>query len=248
MPRDSASLSMNSPLTLTNPESPIGNPKLTAALTLLSPSKCSPACTWIVPPSAASLSTKLITPAMASEPYCDDAPSRSTSTRFIAMPGIMPMSTPCAPLPAAGAKNCTSAERWRRLPLTRTSVWSGAVPRSDVGRTNALPSPVAGVAVYDGTIALMLSVRSAVEPIALNSSAFKTSIGTGESDAVRGLALRVPVVTISSMRSSSPSCATVVCAGTPIAAAATASKLSCCQLFFMLLPPLGTTIVAVTLL
>ena len=41
----------------------------------------------------------LITPAMASEPYCADAPSRSTSMRSIAAAGIAFKSTPTVPRP-----------------------------------------------------------------------------------------------------------------------------------------------------
>src|SRR3546814_5065252 len=45
------------------------------------------------------LSWMLMTPAMASEPYCDEAPSRSTSIRSIAIGGIVFMSTPDEPRP-----------------------------------------------------------------------------------------------------------------------------------------------------
>ena len=202
MPRDSASLSTYSIVALTNPLSPSAIPPLKPTRRLCSPSTNWPYWTMTSPPSAASFVMKLMTPAMASEPYCEAAPSRRTSTRLIAIPGIMPISAPCAPLPAAGAKNWMSAERCRRLPLIRISVWSGAVPRSAVGRTKALPSPVAGAAWNDGTRARMLSVMSAVLPNALRSSLPMTSMGTGESPAERGLALRVPVVMISSIASS----------------------------------------------
>ena len=84
-----------------------------------------------------------MTPAIASEPYCATAPSRRICTFLTAMLGIMPMLGPCEPLPAAGTNSAISAARWRRLPLTITSVWSGAKPRSDVGRTKVSPSPEA---------------------------------------------------------------------------------------------------------
>ena len=38
-----------------------------------------------------------MTPAMASEPYCADAPSRSTSTCRRAIDGMVEMSGPCEP-------------------------------------------------------------------------------------------------------------------------------------------------------
>ncbi len=73
---------------------------------------------------------------MASEPYCAAAPSRSTSTWRSAIDGMAEMSGPCDPK-ATPLPPCQSMidERWRRLPLTRTSVWSGARLRSIAGRT-----------------------------------------------------------------------------------------------------------------
>ena len=41
----------------------------------------------------------LTTPAIASEPYCDDAPSRKTSTLSIAEKGILFISVPTSPFP-----------------------------------------------------------------------------------------------------------------------------------------------------
>ena len=52
------------------------------------------------PPSSASFSTTLMTPAMASEPYCAPAPSRSTSIRLIAPTGMLLKSTGLVPLPS----------------------------------------------------------------------------------------------------------------------------------------------------
>ena len=74
----------------------------------------------------------LITPAIASEPYCAAAPSRSTSIRLIARPGIRLRSTAALPRPTVPLM-LSSAETWRRLPLTRTRVWSGLRPRSVAG-------------------------------------------------------------------------------------------------------------------
>ena len=72
---------------------------------------------------------------MASEPYCAAAPSRKTSTCRSAMAGMAEMSGPCEPY-ATPLPPCQSMidERWRRLPFTRTSVWSGAKLRSIAGR------------------------------------------------------------------------------------------------------------------
>ena len=73
---------------------------------------------------------------MASEPYCAAAPSRSTSTPAMAMPGRLPMSTPCGP---KDPKRIT-APRCRRLPFTSTSAWCESSPRKFVGRMNEAPS------------------------------------------------------------------------------------------------------------
>src|SRR3546814_17634729 len=62
------------------------------------------------------LSWMLMTPAMASEPYCDEAPSRSTSIRSIAIGGIVFMSTPDEPRPPATLRY-RSRDMFRRLPL-----------------------------------------------------------------------------------------------------------------------------------
>jgi len=78
-----------------------------------------------------------------------------------------------------------------------------------------VPSYTATPATGDGS-ALMLSVRSAVLPNAVKSSALMTSTGTGESPADRGFALRVPVVTISSIKPSASSCAKAVWTASPV--------------------------------
>ena len=91
---------------------------------------------------------------MASEPYCAEAPSRSTSTRRKAMAGMVEMSGPWAPSDTPFPIQVMTAPRWRRLPLTSTSVWSGASPRRLAGRMMRAASPTGcGLTLYDGTIA-----------------------------------------------------------------------------------------------
>ncbi len=79
-----------------------------------------------------------MTPAIASEPYCAPAPSRSTSMRLIALIGMELKSTGVVPLPIL-LSVLTSAEVWRRLPLTSTSTWSGESPRSCAARIWSAP-------------------------------------------------------------------------------------------------------------
>ena len=92
---------------------------------------------------------------MASEPYCAEAPSRSTSTWRSAIEGMIEMSGPC--VPSVTPPNQTRiAERWRRLPFTSTSVWSWARLRRLAGRTSDAAPLIGCVATLnDGT-----SVRS----------------------------------------------------------------------------------------
>ena len=94
----------------------------------------------MLPPSAASFSTKFITPAMASEPYWADAPSRSTSKRFNAMAGMTERSGPWAPSLTPLPKKLMTAARWRRLPFTSTKVASEDRPRRFAGRINVAAS------------------------------------------------------------------------------------------------------------
>ena len=63
-----------------------------------------------------------MTPAMASEPYWADAPSRRISTWRTAMAGIDEMSGPWEPSANPPPIHMMIAARWRRLPLTSTSV------------------------------------------------------------------------------------------------------------------------------
>ena len=85
-------------LRLAKPAEPSGSPRLPAnCADSPSPVPYMPVLTATDPPEAASLSWKFITPAMASEPYCAAAPSRSTSTCRSAMAGMTEMSGPCEP-------------------------------------------------------------------------------------------------------------------------------------------------------
>ncbi|MNT29907.1 hypothetical protein D3C72_1656730 [compost metagenome] len=72
----------------------------------------------------------MITPAIASEPYCAAAPSVSTSTRSTAEIGISPRSAAEEPRVAPPLLLIIEVP-WRRLPLTSTSTWLPDKPRSD---------------------------------------------------------------------------------------------------------------------
>ena len=67
------------------------------------------------------LRTRLITPAIASDPYWAAAPSLRTSMRSIAAIGMAFMSVPAVPRPTE-VLTCSSALLWRRLPFTSTNV------------------------------------------------------------------------------------------------------------------------------
>ena len=124
-------------------------------------------------------------PAMASDPYCAEAPSRSTSNRSRAMAGIAERSGPCAPPEIPAPSSAITAARWRRLPFASTSVASGANPRSVAGRMNVAASLIGSwLTLYDGTKAATRASRS-VSPWARKASPAITSTGTGESAAER---------------------------------------------------------------
>ena len=155
------------------------------------------------PPEAVSLSWKFITPAIASEPYCAAAPSRSTSTWRSAMAGITDMSGPwdpyATPLPPCHSR---TEERWRRLPLMSTSVWSGARLRSMAGRTTVEAPWIGWVLVLnDGMTVRSWSFRSPA-PRLTRSVADSTSTGTADSVTLRGRA-RDPTTTVSSVNPAS---------------------------------------------
>ena len=140
-----------------------------------------------------------MTPAMASDPYWAAAPSRSTSTWRRAMDGMAEMSGPCDPK-ATPLPPCQSMidERWRRLPLMRTRVWSGARLRSIAGLTTVEASLMGCVfTLNDGTTVRSWSCRLTA-PWLVRSEAERTSTGTGDSATVRGCA-RVPTTTVSSV-------------------------------------------------
>src|SRR5437870_133270 len=135
-----------------------------------------------------------ITPAMASEPYWAAAPSRNTSIRSIAAAGIAFRSTPTVPRPNVPL-TCTNALEWRRLPLTRTSTWSGPRPRRLAGLMWSEPSAMVWCdALNDGASVARIWFTS-VWPVSCTSWEVMTSTGTGVSTAVREV--RAPTTTIS---------------------------------------------------
>ena len=133
---------------------------------------------------------------MASEPYCAEAPSRSTSTWRSAMPGMAPMSGPWAPSERPAPSQVMTAPRWRRLPLMRTSVWSDASPRRLAGRVIVAASLIGWMfTLYDGTTfrsrkSMLVSACREISDTGI------TSTGTIDSVTVRGL-VRLPTTTSS---------------------------------------------------
>ena len=155
-----------------------------------------------LPPERASFRLRFITPAMASEPYWADAPSRRISTWRSAIAGIVEMSGPWAPSANPPPIHMMIDARCRRFPLTSTSVWSGARPRRLAGRTIRAASPTAcGFTLNEGTTVRSRSLTS-VSPCSMKSRAVIASIGTADWVTVRGRE-RLPTVT-------SPSSATAV--------------------------------------
>ena len=161
------------------------------------------------------MSRKFKTPAIASEPYWAEAPSRRISTRRSAMPGMADRSGPWAPWETPMRDQRMTAPRWRRLPLTSTSAWSGARPRRLTGRTTTPASPEVALMLNDGT-ALRSSMSSSVTPCRPRSPPGIASTGTIESVADRWRT-RLPVTTISSSISGAPS------AGCPVSTPGTAT-------------------------
>ena len=78
---------------------------------------------------------KLITPAIASDPYTAEAPSFRTSTRSIAVIGMTERFTPCTPL-------ISPAKPFTRLPLMSTSVRPPERPRSDAVFAENVVAPI----------------------------------------------------------------------------------------------------------
>ena len=196
-----------SKLRFAKPVAPSGSPALPATVyPRPSPAPKRPAMYSRLAPSRASLSAKFMTPAMASEPYCAAAPSLSTSTCLRAIAGIAEMSGPWDPN-ATPFPPCQSMidDRWRRLPLTRTSVWSGARLRSIAGRTTVEASLMGCVlTLNDGTTVRSCSCRL-VAPWRAMFSVDRTSTGTADAVTVRGAA-RVPTTTVSSVKPASRAC------------------------------------------
>src|SRR5437867_4429640 len=144
--------------------------------------------------SACCLRTMLITPAMASDPYCAAAPSRSTSIRSMAAVGIAFKSTPTVPRPKVPL-TCTSALEWRRLPFTRTSTWSGPRPRRLAGLMWSDPSAMVWCEALNEGASVARIWLTSVWPLSAISCAEITSTGTGVSTAVREV--RAPTTTTS---------------------------------------------------
>src|SRR5690554_3861002 len=128
----------------------------------------------------------LITPAIASEPYCADAPSRRTSIRLMAEIGMAFKSALGLPRPVVPCE-CTSELLWRRLPLTSTQVWSGDKPRNEAGRTASEPSVMDDVGKLKLGTAYCRAFAVSVNPPAARSSAEMISTGAEPSVAVRTL-------------------------------------------------------------
>ena len=94
------------------------------------------------------------------------------------------------PLPS----QAMTAARWRRLPFTRISVWSGAMLRRLAGRTMVAASLIGWVlTLNDGTTVRNWFVRS-TSPWLTKSSARITSTGTADAVTDRGSA-RLPTTT-----------------------------------------------------
>ena len=155
-----------------------------------------------------------MTPAMASEPYWAAAPSRSTSACRMAIEGMTEMSGPCEPSAMPLPSQVMTGERWRRLPLTRISVWSGARLRRFAGRTMVAASLIGWMlTLNEGTTVRNWLARSVV-PWAAKSSVRMTSTGTGDSVTERGCA-RVPTTTTRSSRPTSISTSSMAMAPAP---------------------------------
>ena len=114
-PREVVSAVEYSAVMLRKPLSPNPIPPLAAIdARLPSPSKYSPPCADTVNVFTSSRRITLITPAIASEPYWAEAPSRSTSIRSMASAGNDAKSTACAPwftVPSGANCRFTSGER-----------------------------------------------------------------------------------------------------------------------------------------
>ena len=160
------------------------------------------------------LSTMLITPAIASEPYWAAAPSRSTSMWWIADSGIALMSVPAEPRPMV-CWTLTSACWWRRLPFTSTSSWSGPRPRKVAGRMMSVPSLMkVEVKLNDGS-SVCSSLPSSSGPAVCRSLALIRPTGTAVSSAVLALERDPSTTTDGVVPSDARSCRLVLASWAP---------------------------------
>ena len=137
-----------------------------------------------------------MTPAMASEPYCADAPSRSTSTLRTAAVGMVFRSTAEEPRPTVPL-TFTRAAAWRRLLFTNTRVWSGARPRRVAGRMVSVPSASPGRGKLKEGRETASAWFSSGEPVRSSWATGMLSTGAGVSLRERP-DTRVPVTTMAS--------------------------------------------------
>jgi hypothetical protein len=144
----------------------------------------------------------LTTPAMASEPYCAAAPSRRISMRSMALGGMAFRSTAVEPRPTVPL-TLTSALPCRRLPLSSTSSWSGARPRSVAGRTWSVPSAMVARGKFTEGASRWMICAVSVSPVCWISSEVTTSTGTGALSTERS-GRREPTTTSASMSIPAP--------------------------------------------
>jgi hypothetical protein len=188
----SCRLKRSQPLSMFN-----GRPKLALPCQIWpSPAEYWPPLTCTSPPLAPFFSTTLITPAIASEPYCAEAPSRSTSMWSIAAIGMVLRSTACEPRPSTPLVRMR-APGCQRLPSTSTNTWSGDSPRNCAGRCESAVSAADGRGKVSDGMMRASAVDSSLVPVCCNTLAETTSIGVSELLSVR-LSARVPVtITVS---------------------------------------------------
>ncbi len=173
-----------------------------------------------------------MTPAIASEPYCAAAPSRSTSMLWIADRGIALMSVPAEPRPMVCC-TFTSACWWRRLPLIRTSSWSGPRPRRVAGRMMSVPSLMKVVLKLKDGSRSCSTLPSSCIPVDCMSFRFTRPTGTAVSSAVLAW-VREPSTITWAVGSASWASAGAKAA---MIAEASSARRKCC--FFIIVRPLS---------
>ena len=97
--------------------------------------------------------------------------------RSIAETGIALRSTPVEPRPMLPLR-CTSALVCRRLPLMRTSTWSGPRPRRVAGRTESVPSVMVGRGKLKDGASFWMTCMVSLRPVASICRAVMMSTGT----------------------------------------------------------------------